>query len=1146
MTDLAQADARARAEAIDPETSFIVQAPAGSGKTSLLTQRFLRLLAGVARPEEIVAITFTRKAAAEMRHRIVTALAEATAEASAGAGEHELTTRRLALAALDNSRRRGWNLERHPARLHIQTIDGLNHWLAGRLPLTARLGLAPQLLDDARPVYEEAASRFSLRLEQQDETGDAILALSRLLDHRPARLAELLADMLARRELWLPKLFELLTVGNLRQDMERLLSAAVSVGLSRIRAMLDQPLGRELVGVLRAAAAEIPDGPLAALHGREGLPDASVAARAEWECVAQAVLTSKGQPRRSVTKAQGFPPGLRELKDHMQQLLARLDDTPRVCAALDAVRGLPPEGYSDAQWQRVEALCASLLPAAAELQALFGERGLVDHAAVAAAAREALGTEDAPSELALALDYRVRHVLVDEYQDTSPVQQRLLERLVAGWQPGDGHTLFCVGDPMQSVYGFREADVTLFMQAQVQGVGGVRLVPQALSRNFRSSVALVRWVNDAFAKLLPTAADYERGAVPYTSSEGTRSGEAGAGVSVHPLLERDDVAAAAKVADVVVDSLAQVRRLDEEVGAPEPRTIAVLVRARRLLPPIIAELKRRGIEYRGVELEGLSDRAAVRDLLALTRALLHPGDRTAWLAVLRAPWCGLTLPDLHALAADDDESGIGERLRDAEVLGRVTPEGRQRIARLLPTVATAAADLGRRPLGSVVKACWLGLHGPATLEDESDLENAETCFVALDALTAEAGCLPPASDVEAAVAGLMASPVGSTTARVQLMTIHKAKGLEFDTVIVPGLERTVPSAERRLLYWTPVAVEDGPRGIVLAGRGEPGAQAAGDRLERWMRGLERDRERLELGRIAYVAATRARRCLHLIGTAGLSWRDPEIPVLKSPPAGSLLAFFWPVISDTFADALERQRGDGELSAPAGDTAPRRAAPPLLRLPADFQPPATLPAVRGMAPGAVAVAATAIRPEFEWAGEEAIAIGTVVHALLEELGRHRLPPSTLRGQPARWRNMLERLGLPAARHGSAVSRIALAVDKLAVSSMAGRLLDPGADQAASELALTAWLDGEFVSIKIDRSFVDESGVRWIVDWKTGSHEGADAEQFLASEAARYAPQLARYARVMRLYDPRPQCVGLYFPLLDAWQEVDIGRNPLAGS
>jgi len=157
MTDLAALDEQSRLAAIDPAQSFVVQAPAGSGKTSLLTHRFLRLLACVEQPEEIVAITFTRKAAAEMRHRVVAALAGAVAGLPANAGEHERATHELATAALDNSRRRGWELERHSSRLHIQTIDGLNHWLAARLPLTARLGLSPQLLDDARPLYSEAA-----------------------------------------------------------------------------------------------------------------------------------------------------------------------------------------------------------------------------------------------------------------------------------------------------------------------------------------------------------------------------------------------------------------------------------------------------------------------------------------------------------------------------------------------------------------------------------------------------------------------------------------------------------------------------------------------------------------------------------------------------------------------------------------------------------------------------------------------------------------------------------------------------------------------------------------------------------------------------------------------------------------------------
>ena len=191
----------------------------------------------------------------------------------------------------------------------------------------------------------------------------------------------------------------------------------------------------------------------------------------------------------------------------MQEELESLAARDGVAAALVRVRCLPPARLSDAQWERLEALLAVLPHAVAELMALFAERKSVDHSAVAAAARDALRDDAAPTELALALDYRIRHLLVDEYQDTSPAQERLLALLLAGWQRGDGRTLFCVGDPMQSIYAFREADVTLFLQAAREGVGGVPLEALRLGRNFRSSRAIVDWVNASFAALLPSEDD---------------------------------------------------------------------------------------------------------------------------------------------------------------------------------------------------------------------------------------------------------------------------------------------------------------------------------------------------------------------------------------------------------------------------------------------------------------------------------------------------------------------------------------------------------------------------------------------------------------------------------------------------------------
>ncbi|MBN3585199.1 UvrD-helicase domain-containing protein, partial [Algoriphagus aestuarii] len=129
--------------------------------------------------------------------------------------------------------------------------------------------------------------------------------------------------------------------------------------------------------------------------------------------------------------------------------------------------------------------------------------GATDYSAISQAALMALGEEDEPSDIALQLDYRIRHILVDEFQDTASPQLRLLEKLTAGWQPGDGRTLFIVGDGMQSCYGFRNANVGLFLDARQRGIGSVHLQALDLRVNFRSQAGIVKWVNSTFHCAFP-------------------------------------------------------------------------------------------------------------------------------------------------------------------------------------------------------------------------------------------------------------------------------------------------------------------------------------------------------------------------------------------------------------------------------------------------------------------------------------------------------------------------------------------------------------------------------------------------------------------------------------------------------------------
>jgi len=1129
-SDATALDRTARALAIEPGVSCIVQAPAGSGKTTLLTLRYLRLLAVVERPEQIVAITFTRKAAAEMRYRIGAALALAAKPLPEGADERARDLHRLAAAALARSAERGWGLESNPARLHVQTIDGLNHWLARRLPLAAAIGGSSDVVDDARPLYEEAARRTVARLDGEGAVADGLLRLARAVNHEPRQLTRLVADMLGRREMWLPKLLQSGRGTGLRDAIDRLLRQALESALAGIAAELRAADWQPLFRACRAAlAAGAPDSPARHLGALSDLPPARAELAPAWMALAELLLTAGREPalRKQVTAKQGFLAAAegrewKAAKGEVQAFLGELAAHDGIADTLARLRILPPAALTDGQWERIDALAAVLPHAVAELLTLFAERGSLDHPAVAAAAREALGDEMAPTELALALDYRIRHVLVDEYQDTSEPQARLLEMLVAGWQPGDGRSLFCVGDPMQSIYAFREADVTLFLQAQRQGIGGVGLAAERLGRNFRSSAPIVDWVNATFSALLPASDAFDRGAVRYSPASAVKPGEPGDGVTVHALIDADEHVMAGEVAGIASAAL-------RDEAAP---SIAILVRARPSLPPILAALREAGVEYRGVELESLLDRPAIRDLVALLRAMLYECDRTAWLSVLRAPWCGLPLAELFVLANDGHASTIRARLQAD--LG-LPDESARRIRHVSRVLDAASAARASHALGGWLKSAWLALGGPATVKDVSDLSNAELLFGALDRLESECGSHPQVSEIEAAVEGVMASPVGGEDARVQVMTIHRAKGLEFDVVILPDLQRVPRRPDRPLLYWTTIATGPGERGIVLAGRSDSvEADGAADALEKWMRGLDEEREGLELGRLAYVAVTRARRRLHLVGSAGVT-EGAEGPVPKRPRTASLLGFLWPVLVPHFTQALAgREPGAG----PQGDAGrPRRFEPPARRLVPGWQlpePPAPpiVPAMR-----IASEAGDAIRPEFDWAGAVAQAAGQVVHRELQRRADGAAPAVGDGRERTRWRRSLAELGIDEAHLPVALERVGKAMASVATSPLAARLLDPSSQDARSEVALTAMIDGVVQGIRIDRTFVDAAGVRWIVDWKASTHEGGDREAFLDRELERYRGQLERYVKVLQLFEPGRQVrAGLYFPLLDAWRQL----------
>ena len=285
------ADAAARLEALDPRRSLLLQAPAGSGKTTVLTCRYLALLAVVDEPEQILAITFTRKAAAEMRERVLKALREA-----AGGADATLETPH-ALAALAQAERRGWALLESPVRLRIQTIDALNHLLARALPVTARGGAALEIAQPATALYQRAA-RQTLRAALADpHNAPATERLFARLDNRWQRLEDLLAEMLARRSHWLPHVLG----SSDPQLLERVAASVRSIivaQLARAHAALAAPLREEALALLSHAF-----GAAAVAHSALGSTPEELPA---WRLLCEMALTKENTWRQQYTKRQGF------------------------------------------------------------------------------------------------------------------------------------------------------------------------------------------------------------------------------------------------------------------------------------------------------------------------------------------------------------------------------------------------------------------------------------------------------------------------------------------------------------------------------------------------------------------------------------------------------------------------------------------------------------------------------------------------------------------------------------------------------------------------------------------------------------------------------------------------------------------------
>lgn len=798
-------DQAQRQQALDLSHSFIVQAPAGSGKTELLIQRYLALLGqAVENPEEIVAITFTKKAAAEMRERVLMALQNATTP--------------LAQKVLKQDSEKNWRLLSNPNRLNLQTIDALALRLVARKPLLAALEGEPSIADQPQLLYQQSARELLATLESNAPWTVHLEALLKHLYNQWPLAENLFANMLAKREQWLHTLIHLKNQTNIKSLLESTLSRINNAHIERIKHTISENLFNK-INKLQVFTKDI--------------VDVFLTQNNEWR-------------KRSPHKA----------------LIEELSQNDSIRLLLTELRELPAKEYTPSQWQLIDALLHLLPLAVAQLSFVFKEKGVVDFTEVHFAAERTLQTVDGfPSDLSLQLDYQIKHLLVDEFQDTSFSQGHFLGLLTAGWQNGDGRTLFLVGDPMQSIYRFRQAEVELFLSIQQkQQFGQISILPLYLTNNYRAVPALVEWNNTVLGQAFPKTANLAIGAVSFKMSSPGLPQPADAGLAM-----TGSVMPAKAGIQGIISTLQSLQK-----NFPDD-SIAILVRARSHLTELFPLLKEASIPYHALEIETLDNTMVVQDCLTLTRALLSPSDRVAWLALLRAPWCGLNLADLLVVSKEDL---IWNALNHFQELQGLSEPAKHQLQRIVPILHQAFALRSRKPLRQWIEGTWQQLGGPACVHHLHELNYAEAFFNCLEKAPFDIHELP------STLKTLFAEPEPTGLAKLQIMTIHRAKGLEFDHVIIPSLERRPHRNEPPLLMWTEL-----PNHELLLGTIKRVGEDA-DSIYSYLQYLEKQKNAQETIRLLYVAATRAKKTLHLMASV------PE-EENWSPTEGSLLALLWP-------------------------------------------------------------------------------------------------------------------------------------------------------------------------------------------------------------------------------------------------------------
>lgn len=1062
------ADKQQREEAINHNNSYIVQAPAGSGKTEILTQRFLNLLARVNSPEQVVALTFTKKAANEMRERVFLALKNADLEISP-TSEHQQITYNYAKAALKNSRIKEWNLINQPARLRIITLDSLCQSITNAIPLQENQIAYAKISDMPEKEYLQAAMDCINFAASNANYQTALKNLLEHIDNRQDKLLTLFCELLAKRDQWLALLYKARSQD--KSSFEDAIKSIEQNELTRFKKSIPLELTSELINIVKLLASTINiNNELKNWSSFDQL-NTNIANN-----LTSILLTSQNNLRKSFDHHVGLKKGLCKdedysyIKNQSKELLAKLNELPDFISALIRIKNLPDPKYNNYQWEVLQSLFTLLPILAAHLNLIFNKNNVVDFTAISSEALHALGSDENPTDLTLYLDNKIQHILVDEFQDTSLQQYHLLTKLVQGWELNDGRSLFLVGDPMQSIYRFRAAEVGLFLKVREFGLGNIKLNPLELTCNFRSSSTIVDWVNLHFKNIFPINDDIRSGAISYAKSFATKGNTDNCYVRAYQFED----------ANLEAQTLVQV--IIKELQDNPEDNIAILVKSRRQLREIMRLIREQGIVFQGVDIDLLANLPHLRDIYSLTEALLMPANRLAWLSLLRSPLIGMSLSDLYLIANFKKTDSIYFALENLSEINGLSNNGYIRGKFIYSILDNALKNRYQYSIVDWVLLTLNNLQVDFVLTDKEQ-EDLEQYWELLEKFEKD-GVISDWQLLKEEFNSLYSKK--ATTSRLQIMTIHKSKGLEFDTVIIPSIGSKSTNQDQPLLRWLTLPSDSNEDACLVSP-----IKASHDEvcnLYNYLGKIDNEKNFYELQRLFYVAVTRAKKRLYI---------SDNQEKIRSGSFRSLLKDQVFIKPEEHLDFIHEETSSAKLK----------------HLPIDYYKKECL----------IENSYISKNNNYNLTTSTPRLIGIVAHELLQWICNNH--PKEITAIP--WQLAENRL----ISNGFHTESLLFAMEQLKkqinnlYNTPIGKWLIKEHSQEQNEYEVIIKIEDKIETRIIDRTFYDKDS-RWIIDFKTGKDD--------KSMENKYRKQLNAYAELFAKKDKQIQC-GLYYLENNHWLE-----------